>query len=294
MLQEISVLREPSIVKTKVSERFKVRAILGSILLFVVGGVVGNRSDAVFLQSWSAVNGSMMGNWLPWVIAGGAIMVSISMSYLLLGRKASFERKLQEKNFLLDLAGTLSFLLPATLSMRDLSCGFHEFIARALETVFRGYLKDARRGCLFLPDARGESLAVSDIRGWVNDNGKGQRTFCIDPQKVDSAKGVAGEAFLKRKVVVAHVSVDNGHLKCDQASYVPSQDSILPFRGSLICVPVTSGESSSECLGVLCFDSYNTFAFDSPVVRDVLLLLAKYIFIALLMRKKIVEEVSVK
>ena len=81
MLQELSGVRELPLIKAKNFERLKVRAVLGSILLFVVGGVVGNRSDAAFLQSWNAIVGSIMGNFWPWTIAGGAMLFSIGMLY---------------------------------------------------------------------------------------------------------------------------------------------------------------------------------------------------------------------
>jgi hypothetical protein len=112
------------------------------------------------------------------------------------------------------------------------------------------------------------------MHGWVDKWSKEQKRFCIDSRKDSSTRGLAGEVFLTQRVIVAHISNKKGILRSDQASYIPSQHNEPPFYGSLIGMPVTTGEETGDCLGVLCFDSYHSTAFDTPIVRDILAIVA--------------------
>ncbi len=134
------------------------------------------------------------------------------------------------------------------------------------------------------------------MHGWVDEESKGQTRFCIDSRKDSSTRGLAGEVFLTRRIIVAHISDKKGVLRSDEASYIPSPHSKPSFCGSLIGVPVTTGEETGDCLGVLCFDSYNSTAFDAPIVRDILMIVATRIAEVLisLMREKTRKEISVK
>ncbi len=108
-----------------------------------------------------------------------------------------------------------------------------------------------------------------------------RKTFCIDLSKANIARGVAAEAFIKREVIVAHVSTNNGRVVCDESSYIPSYNSTSPFCGSLMCIPIIFEKDIDRCLGVLCFDSYNRSAFDTPILRDTLLLLTRHVALVL-------------
>lgn len=76
-----------------------------------------------------------------------------------------------------------------------------------------------------------------------------------------------------------------------KVSYIPSQDSIYPFCGSLVCIPLIVGEEANDCLGVLCFDSYNQAIFDTPLVQHGLRLVARRISMLLLIHGKVKKEV---
>ena len=130
-----------------------------------------------------------------------------------------------------------------------------------------------------------------DTNGWDDRDSGSQKTFCIDPRKVNIARGVAAEAFVKREVIIAHVSINNGRIVCDEPSYIPSRNSIAPFCGSLICIPIISEENNDRCLGVLCFDSYDRAAFNAPIIRDILLLLARHAALVLSINEKCLKDV---
>ena len=200
----------------------------------------------------------------------------------------------QEKDFLLDLDKTLDALLSTTISIQDPNCRLHEFVSRAFENIMGKTLKDVRRALLFLPDPRRETLIILDAHGWVDRGSESQKTFCIDLQKGNSARGVAGEAFIKRETIVAHVAMENGFPRCDKASYIPSRDSVYPFSGSLICIPILVGEEANDCLGVLCVDSYNLATFETLMVQHALHLVTRRISMLLLMSEKVKEEVVSK
>lgn len=66
---------------------------------------------------------------------------------------------------------------------------------------------------------------------------------------------------------------------------------LLIISGIVVCMPLLVGEEADDCLGVLCFDSYNQTNFDTSVVQNGLRLLARRISLLLLMHEKFKKEV---
>lgn len=60
----------------------------------------------------------------------------------------------------------------------------------------------------------------------------------------------------------------------------------LPYR-SFVSVPIVVGEGASSCLGVVCFDSENSAAFDPPQIQDLLLKFGRRIASALLIYRQL-------
>lgn len=81
-MQELNVLQRLDLTKSKTPSRFNMHTIVWSILLFITGRIVGNRSDAAFLQLWDALMQSGAANQLLCVTLGGAVMISFSMIWL--------------------------------------------------------------------------------------------------------------------------------------------------------------------------------------------------------------------
>lgn len=294
--QEASVFQGYVSTKTKTPFQLKIRTITWCVFLFVVGGVIGNRSDAILLQLWSVIINYVGADRWPWIITGGAVLMIFGAIRLWWVSSVKASREQNEKSFLVSLVITLGATLSSVLATQDLNHGWHEFVAKAFETIAIDYLQNVRRGLLFLPDEKGENLIISDMHGWVDESSKNQTRFCIDSRKDSSTRGLAGEVFLTRRIIVAHISTKKDVLRSDEVSYIPSLHSKPPFCGSLIGVPITTGEGTSDCLGVLCFDSYNSTAFDTPIVRDILVIVASRVAEVLvsLAKEKTRKEVLVK
>ncbi len=62
-----------SYVSTDAKAPFQLRArtITWCIFLFVVGGVIGNRSDAVLVHLWNSIANSVTAGQWSWIITGG-------------------------------------------------------------------------------------------------------------------------------------------------------------------------------------------------------------------------------
>jgi hypothetical protein len=103
-------------------------------------------------------------------------------------------------------------------------------------------------------------------------------------------RGVAGECYLSRKLLVAHRinrKDMQGNWIFDSDNYVHFPKSkTLPAFKSLVCIPLvetsTDDNPSPKCLGVLSFDSEILTAFDSPILQETLALVGNYIASVLL------------
>lgn len=58
MLQDVSIARRFASAKAKTPFQFNIGTMVWSILLIILSGIVGNRSDAAFLQLWVIVTTS--------------------------------------------------------------------------------------------------------------------------------------------------------------------------------------------------------------------------------------------
>lgn len=77
------------------------------------------------------------------------------------------------------------------------------------------------------------------------------------------ARGIAGETFLDGKTRVVHI---NEKGIPDNPSYIRSPSGRIGYR-ALICASITDGASGRRSVGVLCFYSPHTNAFDSTSVQ---------------------------
>jgi hypothetical protein len=159
------------------------------------------------------------------------------------------------------------------------------FLEHANTMVFS---EQARRGLLFCPDEKKESLVLRYKSGWADN--LNQIIFRID-------EGVVGEAYQRAETIVARRKHLNGQYRWDRDTYVPHSDARGPLQhNAVICVPVTGtsdGSGRGDILAVVCFDSRNPDLFDAPEVIETLEKFARHLATSLLIYRKLSQACSV-
>lgn len=113
------------------------------------------------------------------------------------------------------------------------------------------------------------------LQPWFNrkmERQTGQKFYIGDDPVV--RRGVAGESFRSKQILIAHVWVKDGEWRSDLDCYVPSSsgNASPPYR-SFVCVPLIS--LADVCIGILCFDSMSNTVFDAPGTTELLRELSK-------------------
>ena len=307
----------------------KVLALAGAGLSFVavtaVSGIIGNRADLLFGMSTSIVIKSIEANVGTWVVVVIICLVCLGLLFVWrIDRKrlvnsmgdltnrlsslttevsgltnqisnltteiGSLQIKLDGNNQWFELADASMILMPSLISTQNIDTEMHRFIKKLLASATRVFSK-VYGSSLFLPDiANKEDLTIWEHYQVPTDSVMRAKCY-IGPARLDRKRGVAGEAFLKKEVIVAHITKEqdeNGQWKFDKESYIPfTEEGTYPAFNSFACVPIIVGASSNDCLGVVCVDSVDIAAFDSVDVREILLRLGRYIGAALLIYREL-------
>lgn len=298
----------------------KIAGIISAVIIFVGGavinGIIGNRADAVFISVWSIIQTTIRLDPVPW-----SITVIAFIFCFFTGRHGIITHQaLNRLNDVVNLDTTLLKLLPNLISVS--SNEREEALRRTLVDLLlegtRTFAGDVHRASILLPDSTGEHLKIwahaEMPQGTVDTI---QFYIGSDSLKRKREQGVAGEAFLKQEIIVIHVKKittraakrqttasssrqqpgsntynEKHKYTIDKTSYLEFSDNRpFPPYSSFVCVPIVGSTSSSTtasspCLGIVCFDSWNSIAFDSPAAQDLLQALGSRIASVLLIYRQ--------
>ena len=278
-------------------------AILGTISLAllkeVVTGIVDGAAYDLFKSTWNPIYNSVRTDPLPWSIIIALLICLLALAFILwldrrkldltndlantlndfdlilFGLLSSFFASIQEFEAKIsqELEAKKKHELEAEMK-QALDAGLKQVVNVALSLAIKA-VKDTHRAALFLPNDKGE-LIIQEHQGMSEESIK--RIKCYGgllPPGV-TQRGVAGEAFKEKKLIVAHIiEKEKGMLVADTSAYIYTnsiningQEILLPISyRSLVCIPLTA-DGIQEPLGVLCFDSQNLMAFDSQETKD--------------------------
>ena len=188
-------------------------------------------------------------------------------------------KELASREKMLELDESLLRLIASVMSEENLEKAMKNLVLKFLMSATSAFPGDVHRASLLLPDAKKEYLRIWE--GYqMPDESKIRTHFYIGTKEMDRMRGIAGEAFFYRQLRVAHIKKENGRWEreSDSKGYIEfDKERPYPPYCSLVCVPIFFGKDRDDCLGVVCFDSENTAAFDPPEVQKMLKTLAKRI-----------------
>ncbi len=256
---------------------------LFSALLGVIIGVIANILYSWLVSSSSQVTKFVTANLIPWIIVG---MLSLILFVIIFVWRSDAGRR----DRWLALDDSMLRLLPSLISANDLHSGLHKLVGKLLRTAYESFPFDIRRGVLLLPDENKEYLRIWEQVGWKDEENKGRVNFYIGQKESlqKSQGGLAGKVFSTRETLVTSFktkkdldkAVGNGYIIFDHDK--KEQGGNYPPYKSLISVPILARKDGIVCLGVVCFDSKESKAFDSQEIKEKLEILARHIGAALI------------
>jgi hypothetical protein len=255
---------------------------------------------------------SLIGIWLyrrGWEVIGygAAALLGFIIGFILYRmshRKLAIERRRGDElasqlGLLRDSAHTLSLFLQLDVSLLNQLPNLVRATER--ETAVTSILKQLLRDCsrILGPQInRAYILRVAPERrlvAWVSyqmpESEMLERSFDLnsnDPRE----RGVAGDAFLKRELVVVHMSQQRGGTwTADHDGYkvFDSERPHPPYR-SFAVVPILA--SDGNCRGILCLDSQSTDIFDDEETQEFLMSLGLRIGHAMALYEAIEGEIK--
>lgn len=256
-----------------------VGAVLTSIALIVLEGILGSLGYNAFLWLWQLLSQSV---WF-WAIAGSAVgIVLIGYLFLALFRLHQEIKGLNSRSeHIIGLDNGLLRML-AILVRKDSSDDAMRLLIKKLLHDAREAFPEARKAALFLPDEQKENLSFHFSTGWDGTTESRLTRFYIGSHSHERKPGAAGEAFVRQEILVTKFEAHGSGVRATRDSYIFFGDecSRLPYN-ALVCVPILLDKRKPECLGVVCFDSKNPDLFDPPEVQTMLELLSIRVAVAI-------------
>lgn len=255
---------------------------ISSILAAMVEGIIGNRADLGFSWLVDQVGHLTVITWLLVLLICSLILLSFcTVSWLRTRHELAELNRRSERLLVMD--HTLLRHLSILVSVDDMDTVLHELVDKLLYDAVQEF-PEVRKASLLLPDIEREYLLIRQSSGWVGEHRDPHIRFYIGSHIHDRKGGAAGEAFLKKELIVTKFTNIDGAIMPNRGSYVFFGDDRedLPYR-SLVCVPIIAGKNvrDSECMGVICLDSKHADAFDAPSVHTILHVLSKRMAAAL-------------
>jgi hypothetical protein len=261
----------------------RLRVSIGAVVAFMasaaVAGIIGNRADFLFVWLWGLITTAGLRAWV--IILLLLLLISWILIVFRWRHNRSLSHGLDTIDNVVKLDDSLLRLIPSLISAQDREGEMKRLLVELLRDATRAFAGDVHRASILLPDTSRDHLRV-----WAHyqmpEESVARLKFYIG-QEVDRKRGVAGEVFLDSQLRVVHIKEDNGHWKPDTGSYIvfDAKRPYPPYR-SFVSVPIVVGEETTDCLGVVCFDSENLAAFDPPEIQYLLLKLGNRIAAGLL------------
>src|SRR5262249_8312002 len=135
----------------------------------------------------------------------------------------------------------------------------HQLLRKFLRDAAEMFSGDVHRALLFRPDPTTDDqyLTLWELYGGIDEDSKQRKRFYVGPSKPDTKRGVAGESFYNRKLIVTHILEAKPHWKSDrEATYIcfepfdrEDTSSFYPPYSSFVCIPIIIGRDKNDCLG---------------------------------------------
>ncbi len=262
-------------------------AILLFLLTTMIAGVIGNRSDALFVWLWTNVfvptgeqiSKELTVNSWPFIVIFILLLLSLGCALFFVWKQNG------ALNFMSQLVTFDTILLDC---LTDLAAAKNqEQKKEKTKRILRILLKNAMssqaaaghvfRASILLPDLeKPDYLTIWADCAMPQENI--QRTaFYIGREDENIRRGVAGETFIDGKLRIAHMVKKEGKWECEYPSYIHFEKrSFTPYE-AFACVPINivamdrSGKHQYEKIGVVCFDSrHNKWIFDNAGTQKLL------------------------
>ena len=269
---------------------------LVALVTAAVSGVIGNGAYASFLWLLDQIRGFMQANSPSWVIVYSSWVILLALIAFGVWDRINLRRSVGSLKHAIDhinnLDDTLVNCAPQLLSPKKPDHSLEDevrfIVGRLLKQATEAFPRDVHRAVFFRPDParNGKYLELWEECGGIDKNNIKRKNFYIGEERQPGVqRGIAGEAFHKRNIIVAHIKDHNGVWKgkADKDAYICFDEERIeagqltyprPPYTSLACVPLVIHKGGKDCLGVVCFDSNNPYIFDPPQAKALLFLLA--------------------
>jgi hypothetical protein len=269
-----------------------VAGITGLVTFFIgasISGIIGNRSDNLFLWIINQIGKSITLSTWPWIITFIALVVSLGLALYSLRHNRILNHALALANQIVDLDDSLLRLLASWIPTKNHEDEMQRLLAELLRDANAVFAGHVYRALILLPDEQAEDLMPWAHVGMPQETLDHIRFHVGSDKSKKPLRGVAGESYLERKLRVTHVITEDKSWRTDCLSFIrfTEGDHLPPYR-SFVCVPVIGADPKAPtttvttCLGVAVFDSMNSNIFDLPESQIVLRTFARRIAAVLL------------
>ncbi len=168
-----------------------------------------------------------------------------------------------------------------------------QLLAELLRDASAEFAGHVHRAFILIPDDKKEYLTIWAHLGIPQDIIDRKKFYIGSDHDKKPLQGVAGYAYLERKLRVGHVIQEENTWRTDcEDSFIRFGDGkhLPPYR-SFVCVPVIGPDldsprlSTTVCLGVVIFDSMDSRIFDTIESQVVLRVFARRVATALTMNR---------
>lgn len=270
-------------------------AILLTLFISLIIGIISNVvvvSSNAFRSLLANLSHSFQTEFGFWLVILLLCILILIIIYLTKRRFNILQRSLTIANQIISnddaLLRSLAFLPAAKDYQTEIQKQLTELLQNT-RAVFQGRIN---RAFILLPDESKTNLTIRFHYGLPQESVERIRFYIgsDDSRK----KGVAGEAYCRQKLIVAHIIKRDATWIADQNTFTPSTEKQYPRYRSFICVPIlvpnmdttVLEEQSISSLGVVCFDSMSMTIFDDTALQDLLRLIASHIGAILLIYQR--------
>lgn len=238
---------------------------VGTLVLYAIAGIVGNRADDGFLWLFSNLNTQYSISPTLAIIVAVFTITPLSLSiwrYRRAHRINSLLNGLDESLFRL-----LVLLDKGPQRLQEINKLVDEFL-QDLADLFDS-INEGCRISIYRPDRDRRSY----LRIWrslrMPTESVDRTEFYVGNRKNNHVRGVAGAVYLERTTRVVHFNKVHGQWTVDDQEYCLFKDSIDPAYRSFIAVPLLGPKDKP--IGVLCIDAKSPKIFDTDTVRKLVL-----------------------
>jgi hypothetical protein len=262
------------------------RALTAGVLLLagaILNGIIGNRSDAAFLMAWERIG---QGGFLGGFVVGILVVLLGVLTFGVVYKRRVVDPLRVDLAYLQEIGasqvvGLLTLerwiglddsvlrLLPNLALADDRRTALKKILLEFIIDT-KSSLGDHVKGAIIL-EVQGDYLVPLVADGVTQDSEEECRYFIgrVHGSDRGRGRGVAGRAFVTRKLRTGNMTQNGGQRLCSDEYYVTFGGNPGPLRyRSFAAIPIMWADM--DTLGVLCFDCEIEGWFDNEDVQRVL------------------------